>query len=67
MGLWIIDAGYLFRAQRCMGPEYRFDYLKLRQDLESELGPNFARSGATRPMVRSGNSSLGTPLIRVRS
>jgi uncharacterized LabA/DUF88 family protein len=32
--LWLIDAGYLFNAQRSVGPTYHFDYLKLRQKLE---------------------------------
>jgi len=38
MRLWLIDAGYLFNAQRSVGPGYHFDYLKLRRKLE-ESGP----------------------------
>lgn len=38
MRLWLIDAGYLFNAQRSGGPGYQFDYLKLRRKLE-ESGP----------------------------
>jgi len=38
MRLWLIDAGYLFNAQRGAGPGYQFDYLKLRRKLE-ETGP----------------------------
>lgn len=34
MRLWIIDAGYLFNAQRAVEAGYRFDYLKLRRKLE---------------------------------
>jgi uncharacterized LabA/DUF88 family protein len=34
MRLWLIDAGYLFNAQRSGGPGYQFDYLKLRRKLE---------------------------------
>ena len=34
MRLWLIDAGYLFNAQRSVGPGYQFNYLKLRQKLE---------------------------------
>ena len=30
MRLWLIDAGYLFNAQRCAGQDDRFGYLKLR-------------------------------------
>jgi len=36
--LWIIDAGYLFNAQRSVRPGFQFDYLKLRRKLE-EVGP----------------------------
>lgn len=36
--LWLIDAGYLFNAQRTIGGGFRFDYLKLRTRLES-VGP----------------------------
>lgn len=36
--LWLIDAGYLFNAQRTVEAGYQFDYLKLRQKLE-ESGP----------------------------
>jgi uncharacterized LabA/DUF88 family protein len=32
--LWLIDAGYLFNAQRSVGGGYQFDYLKLRRRLE---------------------------------
>jgi uncharacterized LabA/DUF88 family protein len=32
--LWLIDAGYLFNAQRTIGHEYHFDYLKLRKKIE---------------------------------
>lgn len=38
MRLWLIDAGYLFNAQRTVRPGYQFDYLKLRQKLEAS-GP----------------------------
>lgn len=38
MRLWLIDAGYLFKAQRSGGAGYSFDYLKLRQKL-TESGP----------------------------
>jgi uncharacterized LabA/DUF88 family protein len=38
MRLWLIDAGYLFNAQRGVGAGYQFDYLKLRRKLE-ESGP----------------------------
>ena len=38
MRLWLIDAGYLFNAQRSGGQGYQFDYLKLRHNLE-ESGP----------------------------
>ena len=34
MRLWLIDAGYLFNAQRTVRPGYQFDYLKLRRKLE---------------------------------
>ena len=34
MRLWIIDAGYLFNAQRSVSQQYQFDYLKLRNKLE---------------------------------
>lgn len=34
MRLWIIDAGYLFNAQRTVEPDYQFDYLRLRNKLE---------------------------------
>jgi uncharacterized LabA/DUF88 family protein len=37
--LWLIDAGYLFSAQRTVGPGYQFDYLKLRNHLEAAHGP----------------------------
>lgn len=32
--LWLIDAGYLFNAQRSVGRDYQFDYMKLKQKLE---------------------------------
>jgi uncharacterized LabA/DUF88 family protein len=32
--LWLIDAGYMFNAQRTVGQDYNFDYLKLRTKLE---------------------------------
>ena len=32
--LWLIDAGYMFNAQRVVGQDYNFDYLKLRTKLE---------------------------------
>jgi uncharacterized LabA/DUF88 family protein len=38
MRLWLIDAGYLFNAQRTVAPAFQFDYLKLRRKLE-ESGP----------------------------
>ena len=38
MRLWLIDAGYLYNAQRSAGPGYRLDYLKLRQKL-GQAGP----------------------------
>jgi uncharacterized LabA/DUF88 family protein len=38
MRLWVIDAGYLFNAQRSGGAGYQFDYLKLRHKIE-ETGP----------------------------
>lgn len=34
--IWLIDAAYLFNAQRSVGPNYNFDYLKLRNRLEKE-------------------------------
>ena len=34
--LWLIDAGYLFNAQRSVSHDYRFDYLKLRRKLEED-------------------------------
>ena len=34
MRLWLIDAGYLFNAQRDVEAGYLFDYLKLRRRLE---------------------------------
>jgi uncharacterized LabA/DUF88 family protein len=36
--LWLIDAGYLFNAQKSIARDYQFDYMKLRQKLE-ERGP----------------------------
>jgi hypothetical protein len=36
--LWLIDAGYLFSAQRAVGPGFQFDYLKLRGRVE-QAGP----------------------------
>ena len=38
MRLWLIDAGYLFNAQRSFESGYHFDYKKLREKLE-ETGP----------------------------
>jgi len=38
MRLWLIDAGYLFNAQRTVAAGFQFDYLKLRRKLE-ESGP----------------------------
>lgn len=32
--IWLIDAAYLFNAQESIAPEYNFDYLKLRKQLE---------------------------------
>ena len=32
--VWLIDAAYLFNAQRSLGGDYNFDYLKLRNKLE---------------------------------
>ncbi len=32
--LWLIDAGYLFMAQRSVSSDYSIDYLKLRMKLE---------------------------------
>lgn len=34
--MWLIDAAYLFNAQESVGPEYNFDYLKLRDWLERD-------------------------------
>ncbi len=34
--IWLIDAAYLFNAQRSLGSSYNFDYLKLRNKLEKE-------------------------------
>lgn len=34
MRMWLIDAGYLFNAQRTVAPNYQFDYMKLRRKLE---------------------------------
>lgn len=34
--LWLIDAGYLFNAQRSVGSGFQFDYLKLRTRVEQE-------------------------------
>lgn len=34
MKLWLIDAGYLFNAQRTVEQGYQFDYLRLRNKLE---------------------------------
>ena len=36
--MWLIDAAYLFNAQESVGPNYNFDYLKLRFRLELD-GP----------------------------
>ncbi len=32
--LWLIDAGYMFNAQRMVEQDYHFDYLKMRTTLE---------------------------------
>ena len=32
--LWLIDAGYFFNAQRTVGEDHHFDYLKLRTKLD---------------------------------
>ncbi|PKM90900.1 MAG: NYN domain-containing protein [Firmicutes bacterium HGW-Firmicutes-12] len=32
--IWLIDAAYLFNAQRSVSPAFNFDYLKLRNKLE---------------------------------
>ncbi|MBF0480439.1 MAG: NYN domain-containing protein [Desulfovibrionaceae bacterium] len=32
--LWLIDAGYLFNAQKTVSPYYNFDYLKLKEKLK---------------------------------
>jgi len=32
--LWLIDAGYLFNAQKSVSPYYNFDYLKLKEKLK---------------------------------
>jgi hypothetical protein len=37
--LWLIDAGYLFKARHCIREGYEFSYLKLRQKLEEFAGP----------------------------
>ncbi|HEX5759738.1 MAG TPA: NYN domain-containing protein [Thermoanaerobaculia bacterium] len=34
MRLWLIDAGYLFNAQRSVGAGFQFDYMRLRRKLE---------------------------------
>lgn len=36
--IWLIDAAYLFNAQRSVGEGYNFDYLKLKNYLEKD-GP----------------------------
>ncbi len=36
--VWLIDAAYLFNAQRSVNNGYNFDYLKLRKELEKD-GP----------------------------
>jgi len=36
--LWLIDAGYLHKAQRTVNPNYEFSYLKLRQELQRQSG-----------------------------
>ena len=38
MRLWIIDAGFLHKQKRSIGPIYEFCYLKLRNELEKS-GP----------------------------
>lgn len=32
--LWLIDGGYMFKAQQSVAPRYSFDYLRLRQKIE---------------------------------
>lgn len=34
--LWLIDAGYLLKAQRSVRTGYQFSYLKLREHLERD-------------------------------
>lgn len=34
--IWLIDAAYLFMAQRSVSASYNFDYLKLRNKLEAD-------------------------------
>lgn len=34
--LWLIDAGYLWKARHSVRQDYRFDYLKLRLKLEQD-------------------------------
>lgn len=36
--LWLIDAAYLFNAQRSVAQDYQFDYVKPGEKLE-EVGP----------------------------
>ena len=33
-GLWLIDGGYIYNAQRSIAPDYSVDYLKLRMRIE---------------------------------
>ena len=42
--LWIIDAGYLFNAQRSIGQGFRLDYLQLRRQIEQQAGIPFWRA-----------------------
>lgn len=34
--LWLIDAGYMFKAQRSVAPRYTFDYGKLKEYIERD-------------------------------
>lgn len=34
--VWLVDGAYLFNAQRSVGPDYAFDYAKLRRWLEQD-------------------------------
>lgn len=39
--LWLIDAAYMFMSQSTVAPQWRFDYKKLRDKLETVGGPFF--------------------------